>query len=330
MPGVFRRSVNDLLPVVEQALTLGIPAITLFPVIDGEPEDLRMPREAFNPKGLVPRCVREIKKRFPEMGVITDIALDPYTTHGQDGLVDESGYVVNDETLVVLQKQALAHAEAGVDMVAPSDMMDGRVGALRGALDASNFIHTLHPRVLGQVRVGVLRPVPRRRRLRGESRARATRRPTRWIRATPTRRCNEVALDLEEGADFVMVKPGMPYLDIVRRVKERFGVPTFVYQVSGEYAMLKAAAERGWIDGDACDDGIAARVPARGRRRDPHLLRARRGETARLAGASRQQRLDFGKARALRFGIGARPRAGALVVGVEHGDRHGRVLDLEA
>jgi porphobilinogen synthase len=249
MPGVFRRSVKDLFPVVEQALTLGIPAIALFPVIDTRLKTADA-REAFNPKGLVPRCVRELKKRFPEMGVITDIALDPYTTHGQDGLVDRSGYVVNDETLVVLQKQALAHADAGVDVVAPSDMMDGRVGALRGALDANNFIHTLILAYSAKYQSAFYGPF-RDAVGSGKSLGKGDKKTYQMDPGNSDEALNEVALDLEEGADFVMVKPGMPYLDIVRRVKERFGVPTFVYQVSGEYAMLKGAGERGWLDGEA-------------------------------------------------------------------------------
>jgi porphobilinogen synthase len=249
MPGVFRRSIKDLLPVVEQALTLGIPAIAIFPVIDARLKTADA-REAFNPKGLVPRCVRELKKRFPEMGVITDIALDPYTIHGQDGLVDKSGYVVNDETLVVLQKQALAHAQAGVDVVAPSDMMDGRVGALRGALDANNFIHTLilaYSAKYASAFYGPFRDAVGS----GKSLGKGDKKTYQMDPGNSDEALNEVALDLEEGADFVMVKPGMPYLDIVRRVKERFGVPTFVYQVSGEYAMLRGAGERGWLDGEA-------------------------------------------------------------------------------
>jgi porphobilinogen synthase len=249
MPGVFRRSVKDLFPVVEQALTLGIPAIALFPVIEARLKTADA-REAFNPNGLVPRCVRELKKRFPEMGVITDIALDPYTSHGQDGLVDKSGYVVNDETLVVLQKQALAHAQAGVDVVAPSDMMDGRVGALRGALDANNFIHTLilaYSAKYASAFYGPFRDAVGS----GKSLGKGDKKTYQMDPGNSDEALNEVALDLEEGADFVMVKPGMPYLDIVRRVKERFGVPTFVYQVSGEYAMLKGAGDRGWLDGEA-------------------------------------------------------------------------------
>ena len=250
MPGVVRRSLDELFPVAEQALTYGIPALALFPVIDSA---LKTPlaEEAFNTDGLVPRCVRELKKRFPEMGIITDIALDPYTSHGQDGLVDGSGYVVNDETLGVLEKQALCHAEAGVDIVAPSDMMDGRVGRLRAALDAERHIHV---RILAYAAkyassfYGPFRDAVGS----GTSLGKGDKKTYQMDPGNSDEALHEVALDLEEGADFVMVKPGMPYLDIVRRVKDRFGVPTFVYQVSGEYAMLKAAGSQGWIDGDAC------------------------------------------------------------------------------
>jgi porphobilinogen synthase len=251
MPGVFRRSLDELLPVVEQALTLGIPALALFPLVDGSLKTGKA-EESFNPKGLVPRVVREIKKRFPEMGVITDIALDPYTIHGQDGLVDEaSGYVVNDETLAVLQKQALTHAEAGVDVVAPSDMMDGRIGSIREALDAAGFIHVrilAYAAKYASAYYGPFRDAVGS----GSSLGKGDKKTYQMDPGNSDEALHEVALDLEEGADFVMVKPGMPYLDIVRRVKERFQVPTFVYQVSGEYAMLKAAGEQGWIDGDAC------------------------------------------------------------------------------
>jgi porphobilinogen synthase len=250
MPGVVRRSVDQLLPLVEQALTLGIPAIALFPVI-GDNLKTSGAEEAFNPKGLVPRVVRELKKRFPEMGVITDIALDPYTSHGQDGLVDDSGYVVNDPTLAVLRRQALCHAEAGVDIVAPSDMMDGRIGAIRAALDESGHIHT---RILAYAAkyasafYGPFRDAVGS----GTNLGKGDKKTYQMDPGNGDEALHEVALDLAEGADFVMVKPGMPYLDIVRRVKERFAVPTFVYQVSGEYAMLKAAGAQGWIDGDAC------------------------------------------------------------------------------
>jgi len=248
MPGVFRHSIDKVLPVVEQALTLGIPAMAIFPVVEGK--KTAKAEEAYNPKGLVPRVVREIKKRFPEMGVITDIALDPYTIHGQDGLVDEeSGYVVNDETLEVLEKQAVSHAEAGVDIVAPSDMMDGRVGAIRRALDSKKHIDV---RILAySAKYASAFYGPFRDAVGSGKSLKGDKKTYQMDPGNSDEALNEVALDLEEGADFVMVKPGMPYLDIVRRVKERFGVPTFVYQVSGEYAMLKAAAQKGWLDGDA-------------------------------------------------------------------------------
>jgi porphobilinogen synthase len=249
MPGVSRRSIDELLRLAEQALTLGIPALALFPVV---PTSLKTggAEEAYNPEGLVPRTVRAIKKRFPEMGVITDIALDPYTIHGQDGLVDDSGYVVNDETLEVLAKQAASHAEAGVDIVAPSDMMDGRIGAIRKALDERKFIHV---RVLAYAAkyasafYGPFRDAVGS----GANLGKGDKKTYQMDPGNTDEALHEVALDLAEGADYVMVKPGMPYLDIVRRVKERFQVPTFVYQVSGEYAMLSAAAERGWLERDA-------------------------------------------------------------------------------
>ena len=250
MPGVERRSIDELLKVAEQALAHGIPAMALFPVVDASLKTAGA-EEAFNPEGLVPRTVRELKRRFPELGVITDIALDPYTVHGQDGLVGEDGYVVNDETLAVLQKQALSHAEAGVDIVAPSDMMDGRIGAIRAALDSRKLIHV---RILAYAAkyasafYGPFRDAVGS----GASLGKGDKRTYQMDPGNSDEALHEVALDLEEGADFVMVKPGLPYLDIVRRVKDTFQVPTFVYQVSGEYAMLKAAGAQGWIDGDAC------------------------------------------------------------------------------
>ena len=250
MPGVSRRSVDELLKVVEQALTLGIPAITLFPVIDA-PLKSAGAEEAFNPQGLVPRCIREVKKRFPEMGIVTDVALDPYTTHGQDGLTGADGYVMNDETLPVLEKQALAHAEAGADIVAPSDMMDGRIGAIRRALDARGFIHVrilAYSAKYASAFYGPFRDAVGS----GTSLGKGDKKSYQMDPGNSDEALHEVALDLEEGADYVMVKPAMPYLDIVRRVKEHFAVPTFVYQVSGEYAMLMGAGERGWIDADAC------------------------------------------------------------------------------
>jgi len=250
MPGVHRENLEDLLRTAEQALTLGIPAIALFPVIDAS---FKTPgaEEAFNDKGLVPRVVTALKKRFPELGVITDIALDPYTSHGQDGLIDESGYVVNDETVEVLVKQALTHARAGVDIVAPSDMMDGRIGAIRDALDRDRHIDV---RILAYAAkyassfYGPFRDAVGS----GASLGKGNKFTYQMDPGNGDEALHEVALDLEEGADYVMVKPGMPYLDIVRRVKERFAVPTFVYQVSGEYAMFQAAGAQGWIDADAC------------------------------------------------------------------------------
>lgn len=250
MPGVSRRSVDELLPVIEQALTLGIAAVTLFPVIEA-PFKSPGAEEAFNPDGLVPRCIRAVKARFPEMGVVTDIALDPYTSHGQDGLVDASGYVMNDETIAVLEKQALAHAEAGADVVAPSDMMDGRVGALRRALDAHGRIHTRILAYSAKYASSFYGPF-RDAVGSGANLGKGDKSTYQMDPGNSDEALHEVALDLEEGADMVMVKPGLPYLDIIRRVKDTFGVPTFAYQVSGEYAMLQAAAGHGWIDGPAC------------------------------------------------------------------------------
>ena len=250
MPEVSRRSVDELLKVVEQALTLGIPAITLFPVTETALKTSGA-EEAYNPGGLVQRCIAEVKKRFPQMGVITDIALDPYTIHGQDGLIDDSGYVVNDETLAVLEKQALSHAQAGADIVAPSDMMDGRIGAIRRALDARKFIHVrilAYSAKYASAFYGPFRDAVGS----GSNLGKGDKKSYQMDPGNGDEALHEVALDLDEGADYVMVKPAMPYLDIVRRVKEKFAVPTFVYQVSGEYAMLKAAGQQGWIDGDAC------------------------------------------------------------------------------
>ena len=250
MPGVERRTLDQLLPIAEQALTLGIPALALFPVIEA-PLKTAGAEESFNPEGLVPRVVRELKRRFPELGVITDVALDPYTIHGQDGLVGEDGYVVNDETLAVLQKQALAHAEAGVDIVAPSDMMDGRIGAIRSALDSRKLIHVrilAYSAKYASAFYGPFRDAVGS----GSNLGKGDKKTYQMDPGNSDEALHEVALDLEEGADFVMVKPGMPYLDLVRRVKDTFQVPTFVYQVSGEYAMLKAGGAQGWIDADAC------------------------------------------------------------------------------
>ena len=246
MPGVERLSLDLLLPVAEECAQLGIPAIALFPVIDPalKSEDAR---EAYNAEGLVPRTVAALKTRLPELGVITDVALDPYTSHGQDGLVDRAGYVVNDETVQILARQAVAHAQAGADVVAPSDMMDGRIAAVRAALDEKGLIHTRILAYAAKYASGFYGPfrdaVGSAANLGGGSKYTYQMDPANGDEALW-----EVGLDLEEGADMVMVKPGMPYLDIVRRVKDTYHAPTFAYQVSGEYAMLKAAAQAGWLD----------------------------------------------------------------------------------
>jgi len=249
MPGVQRVSVDRLLPIAEQCLALGIPVMALFPVIDAalKTED---GREALNPEGLVPSAVRELKKRFPELGLLTDVALDPFTSHGQDGLLDASGYIVNDETVDVLKRQALVQAEAGVDIVAPSDMMDGRIGAIRQALEARGLIHTrimAYSAKYASAFYGPFRDAVGSAANLGKS----NKKVYQMDPGNSDEALREVALDIAEGADMVMVKPGMPYLDIVRRVKDSFRVPTFAYQVSGEYAMLKAAAANGWLDHDA-------------------------------------------------------------------------------
>jgi len=246
MPGVERLGQSALFAVAEECLTLGIPVLALFPVIDSalKSED---GREAGNPDGLVPRTVRELKRRFPGLGVLTDVALDPYTTHGQDGLIDASGYVLNDETVAALTAQALVQAQAGVDIVAPSDMMDGRIGAIRAALEREGRIHTrimAYSAKYASAFYGPFRDAVGSRANLGKS----NKAVYQMDPANSDEALREVALDLQEGADMVMVKPGMPYLDIVRRVKDEFRVPTYVYQVSGEYAMLKAAAANGWLE----------------------------------------------------------------------------------
>ena len=253
MPGVERLSLDLLLPVAEECVVLGIPVMALFPVIDGALKTFDG-AEATNPDGLVPRVVRELKKRFPELGVMTDVALDPFTTHGQDGLPDMSpganGYILNDETTEVLVRQALCQAEAGVDIVAPSDMMDGRIGAIRNALEANRFIHTRIMAYSAKYASAFYGPF---RDAVGSSGnlGKADKKVYQMDPGNTEEALREVALDIAEGADMVMVKPGMPYLDVVRRVKDEFKVPTFAYQVSGEYAMLKAAAQNGWLDHDA-------------------------------------------------------------------------------
>ncbi len=250
MPGVERLSVDELLREAEQAVTLGIPAVVLFPVTAPEAKSLDA-AAAWHPEGLAQRAIRALKAHFPELGVITDVALDPYTSHGQDGLVDATGYVVNDETVVALVKQALSHAEAGADVVAPSDMMDGRIGAIRAALEAAGHVNTRILAYSAKYASGFYGPF---RDAVGSAGAlgKGNKYGYQMDPANGDEALREVALDLEEGADMVMVKPGMPYLDVVRRVKERFGVPTFAYQVSGEYAMLKAAAQNGWLDERGC------------------------------------------------------------------------------
>ncbi len=250
MPGVERLSLDLLYPVCEEAVQLGVPAVALFPVIDTKLKTADG-REAFNAKGLVPRAVRELKKRFPELGIVCDVALDPYTSHGQDGLIDKSGYILNDETVAVLEKQALAQADAGVDIVAPSDMMDGRVGRIRAALDAKKFVHTAimaYSAKYASKFYGPFRDAVGSAGNLGKS----DKKNYQMDPGNSDEAMREIALDIQEGADMVMVKPGMPYLDIVQRCKAEFGVPTFAYQVSGEYAMLKAAAQNGWLEEEAC------------------------------------------------------------------------------
>jgi len=250
MPGVQRKTLDLLLKDAERCVDLGIPVMAIFPVIDTALKSLDA-AEAYNPNGLVPRVVAELKRRFPELGIMTDIALDPYTSHGQDGLLDDSGYVLNDETVAVLVRQACAHAAAGADIVAPSDMMDGRIGAVRAALDAQNFIYTKIMAYSAKYASSFYGPF--RDAVGSAANLGAGNKYTYQMDpANSDEALWEVGLDLQEGADMVMVKPGMPYLDIVRRVKDEFKAPTFVYQVSGEYAMLKAAAQNGWLNEQAC------------------------------------------------------------------------------
>ncbi|HJV06743.1 MAG TPA: porphobilinogen synthase [Chromobacteriaceae bacterium] len=249
MPGVVRQSLDKLLFTAEEALKLGVPMLSIFPVIESGKDNAA--KEAYNPDGLVPTVLRALKERFPELGLMTDGALDPYTIHGQDGLLDETGYVLNDETTEVLIKQALCHAEAGADMIGPSDMMDGRIGAIREALEESGFIHTkifAYSAKYASAFYGPFRDAV------GSSAnlGKADKYTYQMDPANLDEAIQEVAMDLEEGADMVMIKPGMPYLDVIRRVKDTFKVPTFAYQVSGEYAMLKAAFQNGWLDEEKC------------------------------------------------------------------------------
>ncbi|MDM4767991.1 porphobilinogen synthase [Pelomonas sp. SE-A7] len=249
MPGVSRQSLDHLLRTAEEAVALGIPVIALFPAIEPSLKTVDG-AEAFNPQGLIPRAVRALKSHFPQLGVLTDVALDPYTSHGQDGLPDETGYLINDATVELLVRQALTQAEAGADMVGPSDMMDGRIGAIRSAFDAAGLIHT---RIMAySVKYASAFYGPFRDAVGSKGALGKADKNTYYVDpGNSNEALREVAMDLAEGADMVMVKPGMPYLDVVRRVKDEFGVPTFAYQVSGEYAMLKAAAANGWLAHDA-------------------------------------------------------------------------------
>ena len=250
MPGVIRQSADMLMQQAEKCLQLGIPALAIFPVIEPNLKSLTA-AEALNPRGLVPQLITKLKKHFPELGIITDIALDPYTSHGQDGLVDADGYVMNDETVKILAQQALVHAQAGADIVAPSDMMDGRIAAIRDALDSKKYIHTRILAYSAKYASGFYGPfrdaVDSSTNLGEGSKSTYQMDP-----ANSDEAIWEVGIDLEEGADMIMIKPGMPYLDVVRRVKDQFKAPTFVYQVSGEYAMLKSAAQNGWLDEKTC------------------------------------------------------------------------------
>lgn len=250
MPGVERQSIDHLLKTAEQCTALGIPMMALFPVVDDAFKSLDA-KEAHNPNGLAQRAVKAIKAAYPDLGIMTDVALDPFTTHGQDGIIDDTGYVLNEETIAVLIKQAVSHAAAGADVVGPSDMMDGRVGAIRAALEENKQIHTKIMAYSAKYASSFYGPfrdaVGSAGNLGGGNKYSYQMDP-----ANSDEALHEVALDIEEGADMVMVKPGMPYLDIVQRVKAEFGVPTFAYQVSGEYAMLKAAAQNGWLDEKAC------------------------------------------------------------------------------
>ena len=249
MPGVNRLSLDLLFYKAEECVSLGIPVMALFPVIDQSLKSLDG-KEALNENGLVPRAVTELKKRFPDLGIMTDVALDPYTSHGQDGILDETGYILNDQTVEILTKQALTQAASGVDFVAPSDMMDGRIGSIRSALEKGGYIHTrimAYSAKYASAFYGPFRDAVGSASNLGKS----NKKVYQMDPSNSNEALREVALDLQEGADMVMVKPGMPYLDILRQVKETFKVPTFVYQVSGEYAMLMAAAQNGWLDKDA-------------------------------------------------------------------------------
>jgi porphobilinogen synthase len=249
MPGIERMSLDRLFSVAEECVALGVPVMALFPVIEASLKTIDGV-EAFNPNGLVPNAVAELKKRFPNLGIMTDVALDPYTSHGQDGILDQNNRILNDETVAVLVKQALCHAHAGVDIVAPSDMMDGRIGQIRAALENNQFIHTRIMAYSAKYASSFYGPF---RDAVGSATnlGKADKKNYQMDPANSDEAIREVGLDISEGADMVMIKPGMPYLDIVHRIKDAFGYPTYVYQVSGEYAMLKAAANNGWLDHDA-------------------------------------------------------------------------------
>jgi len=249
MPGIERMSLDRLFSVAEECVALGVPVMALFPVIEASLKTIDGV-EAFNPNGLVPNAVTELKKRFPNLGIMTDVALDPYTSHGQDGILDQNNRILNDETVAVLVKQALCHAHAGVDIVAPSDMMDGRIGQIRAALENNQFIHTRIMAYSAKYASSFYGPF---RDAVGSATnlGKADKKNYQMDPANSDEAIREVGLDISEGADMVMIKPGMPYLDIVHRIKDAFGYPTYVYQVSGEYAMLKAAANNGWLDHDA-------------------------------------------------------------------------------
>ena len=249
MPGVKRQSLDKLLETAAEAVALGIPMLSIFPVIETGKDNSGA--EAYNPDGLVPTVVRTLKAHFPQLGIMTDLALDPYTVHGQDGLLDDSGYVLNDETIEVLVQQALCHAEAGADVLGPSDMMDGRIGAIRNALEEEGYIHTrilAYSAKYASAFYGPFRDAVGSAANLGK----ADKYTYQMDPANLDEAIQEVAMDLEEGADMVMIKPGMPYLDVIRRIKDTFKVPTYAYQVSGEYAMLKAAAQNGWLDEEKC------------------------------------------------------------------------------
>jgi porphobilinogen synthase len=249
MPGIERMSLDRLFSVAEECVALGVPVMALFPVIEASLKTIDGV-EAFNPNGLVPNAVTELKKRFPNLGIMTDVALDPYTSHGQDGILDQNNRILNDETVAVLVKQALCHAHAGVDIVAPSDMMDGRIGQIRAALENNQFIHTRIMAYSAKYASSFYGPF---RDAVGSATnlGKADKKNYQMDPANSDEAIREVGLDISEGADMVMIKPGMPYLDIVHRIKDAFGYPTYVYQVSGEYAMLKAATNNGWLDHDA-------------------------------------------------------------------------------